>query len=241
MQYVDERYHLRVDITSRNGSVPEDQLTRMQRSLEPLGQVVAEYPDPELRFTVIHHAASGKHHVEGRLRLPGRTLFAADRDDYLDTAFQRRVGKLTRLAGAYQPPAAGAAHDRTTLDRDIVAPEDSAAGPLGAAVQAGDFRRFRTLLGGYEEWLRKRVGRWVPRYPALEARLNRDLGIADLVDEVYLNAFEQFTARPTDVRLSDWLDGLLDPSLKTLQAHPAEEKENINMARTLLETQLPRS
>src|SRR5258706_14236 len=68
------------------------------------------------------------------------------------------------------------------LDRDVVAPEDPDAGPLGAAVRGGDYRTFRVALSPYEEWLRNRVGRWLQRYPEAEARLGRDLTIGDLVE-----------------------------------------------------------
>jgi hypothetical protein len=64
------------------------------------------------------------------------------------------------------------------------------------------------------------------------------LAIGDLVEEVYLNAFERFTGRSCDVPLRDWLDGLIDPSLKLLLKHPAQEGENASLARTLRETPL---
>jgi hypothetical protein len=135
-------------------------------------------------------------------------------------------------------PAEDVARREAVLDREIVAPEDRDAGPLGEAARAGDYRAFRTTLSGYEEWLRKRVGRWVQRYPEAEARVGDGLALGDLVEEVYLNAFERFTQRPTEVPLRDWLDGLIDPSLKVLMKHPAEERENASFARTLRETPL---
>jgi hypothetical protein len=120
----------------------------------------------------------------------------------------------------------------------VVAPEDPDAGPLGEAVRAGDYRPFRLALAGYEEWLRNRVGRWVQRFPEAEARVGRRLRIGDLVEQVYLNAFESFLERPTDLRLSDWLERLIDPSLKALLRHPDEEGENASLARTLRELPL---
>jgi len=44
--------------------------------------------------------------------------------------------------------------------------------------------------------------------------------IGDLVEEVYLNAFERFAQRSAEVSLSDWLEALIDPSLKLLLRHP---------------------
>src|SRR5438552_1197322 len=63
-----------------------------------------------------------------------------------------------------------AAEKRTTKrpvnkGREVIAPADPESGILGQAVQAGDYQKFRTGLVGYEEPLRRRVGRWIQRYP----------------------------------------------------------------------------
>jgi hypothetical protein len=61
------------------------------------------------------------------------------------------------------------------------------------------------------------------------------LRLGDIVEEIYLNAFEQFTRRPTALRLSEWLENLIEPSIRALLRHPDEEAENASMARTLRE------
>jgi hypothetical protein len=242
MQFVDERNHLRVGVEAEGFTVPEDERARLQRLLAPVAEAVRELPTADLQLKLIRHPRSDAYHAEARLRLPGRTLFSGDHDPYLDSALQRCLEHLGRRVDAYkrQPDrnAADQLQRRLALDRDIVAPEDPDAGPLAAAAQAGDYRTFRTTLSAYEEWLRKRVGRWIQRYPQAEARVGNGLRIGDLVEEVYLNAFEQFARRPTDIRLSEWLDRLLNPSLQALLRHPDAERENISMARTLRETPL---
>jgi hypothetical protein len=79
---------------------------------------------------------------------------------------------------------------------------------------------------------------WVQRRPEAQARLGRELRMGDIVEEVYLNAFEQFTRRPTAVRLSEWLGGLIDLSISVLLRHPSEEAEVASMARTLRDTRI---
>jgi hypothetical protein len=123
-----------------------------------------------------------------------------------------------------------------SLDRDIVAPQDADAGPVGEAFRAGNYRAFRTALAGYEDWVRRRVGRWVQRYPEAEAQLGDGLLIGDLVEEVYLNAFENYGQRPDEVALHQWLDNLIDPSLKALLRNPDEERQNASFARTVRQT-----
>jgi len=242
MHYADDRYHLRVEFHAKGCNIPADELTRMQRGLDAVGEVVQDFPSSELSLDVIHHPRSGVYHVEATLKVPGKTLLSGDHDAYLDSAFQRCVRKLVQKATAYRDnpdrDATEAARRRETLDREIVAPQGPTDGTVGRAVEAGDYRAFRTALSGYEEWLRLRVGRWIQRYPQAEARVGDGILIGDLLEEVYLNAFEGYGKRPKDVSLSEWLDSLLDPSLRLLLKYPDEERENASLARTLRETPL---
>ena len=80
------------------------------------------------------------------------------------------------------------------------------------------------------------VGSWKCRW--VQARLGGDLLLGDIIEEVYLNAFEHFTWRPAAVRLSEWLEGLIDPSISSLLRHPAEEAEAASLARTVREKSL---
>lgn len=234
MQTTDNRSPLRVEFSTHGYDLPEDERTRMQTSLEPLGEAVREFPDAALHLTVLHHPDQD-YHVEANLKLAGQTLFSSDWDPYADSAFQRCIRKLGRKVEALRDRATrpATAERREALDRNVVAPTDADAGPIGQAVAAGDYRAFRTLLSAYEDWLRNRAGRWVQRYPQAQARIGHGLRIGDLVEEVYLNAFERYGQRPREVAFHDWLDGLIDPSLKALLRHPDEESENVSMARSL--------
>jgi hypothetical protein len=239
MNYTDERHHLHVDFHARGFSLPGDELARLQRGLDLLGEAVAVFPESRLTISFVYHPRSKVYHVEGRLRLPGTTLFAGEYGDDYRLAFDRLVGKLGESVGDYRDhpdrPAEGVARQRTALDRDVVAPEGPDLGPLGRAVQDGDYRTFRRLLFGYEDWLRNRIGRWVQRYPEAQAQVGDELRLGDLLEEVYLNAFEQYPQRPTPVPFHEWLDSLIDPSLKEFLRHPDEERENASMVRTLFE------
>jgi ribosome-associated translation inhibitor RaiA len=235
MQLTDNR--LRVIITPRDCDIPADERARVQGYFGRLAAALGDLPAADLDLTVVHHPKADAYHVEGKLRLPGRTLFSGAWDAYLDTALRSCTDKLVRRVEAYQDDpdreAIAAAERRGAIERDVVAPEDPDAGPIGEAARAGDYRGFRTALAGYEDWLRLRIGRWVQREPEAQARVGRELLIGDLVEEVYLTAFEQFTRRPTDVRLSTWLEGLIDPSMRNLLRHPDEGHENASMARTV--------
>jgi len=231
--------HLDVEITSKACDIPTDERARLQPSLAALADAVKEFPNPALRIKAIYHPRSKVYHTEFKLNVPGRTLFTGEEDSYLDTALQRGTWKLLRKAEAYREhpdrETVATAEHRDALDREVVAPEDPDAGPLAAAVEAGDYRAFRTALVAYEDWLRKRVGRLVQRLPEAQARVGGELRLGDVVEEVYLNAFEQFTRRPTALRLGEWLENWIEPSIRALLRHPDEEAENAGMARTLRE------
>jgi hypothetical protein len=240
MLYSDDSF--RVEITTKECEVPPDERTRLQALLEPLRDSVRHFPSSNLWMNVVYHPRSAIYHVELKLKLPGHTLFAGGWDTYLDSTLQRSLVELQRKVAEYQqrpkPPMAKVAEQQTARARAALAPEDPAVGPLAEAAQAGDYHAFRTALSGYEEWLRKRVGRWVQRYPEAQDQVGSGLLLGDLIEEVYLNAFESFAQRSTDVRLSEWLDRLIDPSLKLLLRHPDEEKENVSLARTVREAPL---
>ncbi len=245
MEYTDDRYHLHVNIQAKQFRLAPDELALMQNELAALGGLVQDLPSSDLSINLTRHPQSKTFHVEFRLRLPGRTLFTGDAGEFLIPAFERCVRKIVQMVELDRrnpdERAEEVARRRDELNNGVVAPEDPATdGALGKAAQAGDYRAFRTTISAYEEWLRKRVGRWIQRSPEAQGRLGGDLRIGDLVEEVFLNAFEGYARRPADVPFHEWLDGLIDPSLRMLLRKPGEEQENVSFARTLHETPLGR-
>src|SRR5262249_25545916 len=132
MQYTDARYRLRVTIESKECSIPDDELARMQGSLDRLGEVARDFPGAGLWINVIRHPRSRGYRGEARLKVPGKTFVGGDEDGYLDTAFQRCVRKLTEKAGLYRANPNRAAEEQARrldhLNNNIVAPEDPADG-----------------------------------------------------------------------------------------------------------------
>src|SRR5439155_12914643 len=104
---------------------------------------------------------------------------------------------------------------------------------LATAVAAGDYAGFRIAMQGYEEPVRDRIGRWLERSTEVDGQLGRKFTIADIVEEVFLDAFEGYEQRPKDIRFGDWLVSLIDPAVKELLRHPDEVLQNVSMARSL--------
>ncbi len=72
----------------------------------------------------------------------------------------------------------------------------------------------------------------------MSAHIGRGLQIEDLVEDVFLTAFEEYEHRPREVRFGEWLGHLIDPAVKAMAAHPDRELENVHMARLAREAQM---
>src|SRR5204863_1970270 len=103
------------------------------------------------------------------------------------------------------------------------------------AVRAGDYRKFRRLVSAYEGPLRERVGRWIERYPQVAAQLQEQVYLEDIIEEVFLTAFDEYEKRPKAISFGEWLESLIDPSVKLVSKAEDEELDNIIFARTLAE------
>jgi hypothetical protein len=57
--------------------------------------------------------------------------------------------------------------------------------------------------------------------------------IADLVEELHLNAFERYRERPAHKPLHEWLDELVDLSVRAFAWQPDVERENVSFARSV--------
>ena len=238
MPYSDESYNLRIELDTKHCDLSADEIAKMESALDPLARVVRDFPVRDLYVTVIHHPRSKDFHVKTALVLPSRTLFTGDRDYQMYPAYERCVRKLVNKMEAYKTQLEKSSeiskHEKGT-HQDVMPTQIPDVELLQKAVRDADYRQFRRATYVYEESVRKRVGRWVQRYPDINKRLGGTLDVVgDVTEEVFLNAFEQFDDRPQALRFGDWLENLIDPSIKTL-IHNPEELENVSMARTLQE------
>jgi ribosome-associated translation inhibitor RaiA len=238
MKFSDLSYNLRVELDSKDWDFSAAEIEEMERSLDQLSELVANFPKSDLYITVIHFARSKGFHVKTSLVLPGRTLFTGERADTPHPAFERCVRKLMGKVEAYKQlmsnrPEIAKQEKHTHQELEPILDPDSAE--LQAAIHEENYAAFRRILGVYEEPLRMRVGRWVQRYPLLQSQIDRTVSIADFVEEVFLSAFDQYEERPRGIRFGDWLDALIDPAIRLLVTHP-EEMENVSFARTLTES-----
>ena len=222
------------------GHVDQAELDKMTAGLDGLSRQVAHFPQHDLRVVIEHRPRTSEFAVKLTMLLPGKTLVTSDHDGVLHAAFDRALQSLTHEVQAYKDALGGTEErqkqeERTRQELLPDLPLDAAA--LDAAADAGDYPAFRAVIAAYEDPLRLRVGRWVERYPELQARMGKGMDVLDVVEDVFLSAFEGHPTRPPGVPYGQWLEGLIDPVVRAFEHHPDEELENINMARAAIDAQ----
>jgi hypothetical protein len=233
---------LQIQFETKGFEPSAETIAKMEAGLSSLRRVTAHFPVAKLLITAFRNARNNDYTVKTSLVLMSTTLFTGDHDVHVYPAFERCVGKLVNRVDAYIDSLSNAPETRKQQKgtrQEVYPTRTPDVAALESAVRKGDYVTFRRAAEVYEVPVRDRVGRWVQRYPEIEARLAAaDLSLDDIVEEVFLNAFERYDARPEPVRLGEWLEELIDLSVRALLARPEEEKENIAFARTLQETPL---
>lgn len=229
---------LLIDLDTKNCSLDASEVSKLETMIDPLRGPVEKFPISTLYITIERHPRSQDYYAKTALRLTGRTLTTGHADVHWMPAFENCIGKLVHRLKGYQGEMSGdgARHKYLIGTRQDVEPADSVdPEAVDASVADQDFERFRSLLFPYEESVRKRVGRWVQRYPEIEAQIDVRFQLDDAVEEVFLMAFERYDKRPRDILFGDWLEQLIDPSVKLLRDHTEEELENIQFVRSTRE------
>lgn len=240
MPYSDESYNLRIELDTKHCVPSAEEITKMERALEPLHRVTQSFPVSDLYVTIIHHPRSGDYHVKLALVLPGRTLFTGDRHRDYYAAYEQCIDNLLRKVTAYKQSMDSAperSKQRKGTHQEIIPTQVPDHEEMQRAIRQGDYSAFRSATLMYEEPLRKRIGRWMQRDPDLEALIDDRLKLADLVEDVFLTAFERYPMKPREVPPGDWLEDLIGVVLQALAADPDGELENVNMARTAREAE----
>lgn len=231
-------HELRIELDTKNCDASRGEIAKMESGLAPLREVIRDFPVKDLYVTVFYYPRGRVYHVKTSLVLSGRTLFTGDRHEVMYAAFEHCVRKLVKKVQGYKSNLGGVPERdklRQGTHQELSPLSEPETRVLADAVEAGDYGAFRRGLYAYEETLRKRIGRWVQRYPHVDETIGNGLELDDIVEEVLLTAFDQFAKRPAALSLGDWLVNLIDPSIKVLTAHPDEELENVRLARAYSE------
>ena len=234
-----EARRLRTNLDTKKFTLRQSEIEAMEESLGTLETVTASFPFADLYVTIKYAPRSEEYHVKTTLRLPGADLFTGEHDSVALPAYERCIRKLVRKTEAYKQRMSS--HhgvqakfaDGTRQEMDPT--ELPVLENLERFYREQDYESFRQELSGFDEPVRRRVGRWIQRYPELDKTFGEYLPMDDLVEEVMLTAFEEYETRPEVLRIGDWLESLIAPSLRSFLEHPEEELEAISYARTLQE------
>jgi ribosome-associated translation inhibitor RaiA len=234
MKTADKQRGLNVQFDAHHCTMTPAERDRYQADLAALARQVADFPVADLHVLFEFNKRNVDFSVKTTLILPGSTLVANDHDQAAHAAFQRCLAVLSGSVAAYkerlsQVPELHHTEKGTVLEVQPASQPDFAS--MEAAVDSGDYDAFRTAAVPYEDSVRRRAGRWVERVPEAAEQMGRDLDVGDIVEAVFLDAFEEYHDRPTDVRFGTWLDGRIDLAVKRLHAG-GDYLENVRLART---------
>jgi ribosome-associated translation inhibitor RaiA len=236
VNYSLDQYRLKASLDSKECAIPEQTRMHFQEQLDDLGRWLTDFAASELAVNVIYHSKSDVFHAEAKLKVPGRTITVGHYEKSIDEAIKRCLEKATRRVEGYimdpDREALDAADRRARRDDAAVGSREPDLDALAKSVRDQDYRTFRNAIQLDDEFVRLRVGRWVQRYPEIQQEIGRSFEIADLVEEVFLIAFEKHRERPPHMNLRDWLESLIDPAVKAYYRDPAE-REAVSFAQTL--------
>ena len=238
MPFSDQSYNLRIELDTKGYDLSAAEIENMESDLHTLQELVEDFPVSDLHIVIVHHPRTNDFHVKTTLALSGRKLFTGDRDVMVHPAFERCVRKLAKKVRAYksQMRVGANASKQAAGTRQAVEPTRQVdVNVLTTAVDANDYSAFRREIDVFESPMTERISRWIQRYPEILAELGGTVSVADIVEEVFLNAFESFADRSHHVPPGDWLESLIDSSIQAILQSPDEEYERIRLSKSTFE------
>lgn len=238
MPFSDESYNLRITLDTKHFDCTPQQIAYLEEKLDTLRKLVEPFPVSDLYINVAFHGRNNQYRVTTSLVLPGRTLATGDADSGLEVAYDRCIRKLVQRVEAYKDALAQKPEQARQVEgthHDLVPSQEPDSRAIEKAVNEADYKAFRRAMYPYEDALHDRIGRYVQQFEEIESQLGEKFVLGDFVEEVLLNAFEHYDQRPKEVRLGEWLESLIAPSVRMLATNPGDELENISFARTVAE------
>jgi len=216
-----------------------------RRHISLLGAVAA--PLPSLSAQIVKRQAtnnlrishdnsnSGEYEVKLALVLPGQTFATGGVSEAWEPSLEKSVHKMIRRVEHYKATMSGAPDQAriaagTTMEVEPNRPIDGKQ--VVAAVESGNYTEFRKAMYPIEASLRDRVGRWVQRYPQIQAKIGTRFTIADIVEETFILAFDRYKDWRPEMFFGQWIETLIDPAMKAIARDPEGELEAISFQQT---------
>lgn len=226
---------LQIDLDAAGMSLSPGEIEMIEAEIGRLKPLVEKFPVQILHVTLEHNTRSQQYEVRLALVLSGQTFATGDVGAAWLPLLEQCVRKLIRRVEHYKQSMSGVPErqHRAAGTDAVLAPNQQIDGEtVSRAIEQDDYTEFRHAMEPFEESLRDRIGRWVQRYPQVDAMIGERITIADIVEEVFLMAFEQFEHWHAELLFGQWLEGLIDPAVKAIARDPDGELEAINFQRT---------
>lgn len=233
MTFAEPTFNTDLDVEGFTPTEAETQtITTECDRIEPL---VREFPTQILHINLEYNTNSEEYEVKIALVLPGQTFATGDVSEAWEPSLEKSVQKMIRRIEHYKSTLSGEPEQAriaagTTME---VEPNRRMDGKqVVAAVESGNYAEFRKAMYPIEESLRDRVGRWIQRYPQIQAKIGTRFTIADIVEETFMLAFDRYNDWQPEMFFGRWIETLIDPAMKAIARDPEGELETISFQQT---------
>ena len=211
------------------------ELETIQAEIERLKPLVEEFPTQILHVNIEFNSHSEEYEVKLALILPGQTFATGNVTDHWEPGLETSVQNMIRRVTHYKATMSGEPERAriaagTTME---VEPNRRMDGQQVAnAVEQDNFVEFRKAMYPIEETLRDRIGRWIQRYPQIQANLGQHFTLADVVEETFMMAFDNYHDWQPVMFFGQWIETLIDPAMKKIARDPDSDLETISFQNT---------
>ena len=225
---------MRIDLDVEGMKLSDAETATVEAEVDRIKPLTAEFPVQILHVNLRYNRNSEEYEVKLALVLTGQTFATADVSESWHGSLENCVRKMIRRVEHYKQDLSNVesrsravnseAHVEPTRQIDAVA--------VRTALSENDYAAFRREMGPFDASLRDRIGRWVQMYPQVDAMVGERLTLADIVEEVFLMAYEQFDSWHPEMLFGQWLETLIDPAVKAIARDPDGELEAISFQKT---------
>jgi len=233
MAFAEPTFETDLDIEGFTPTASETQTIAAE--VERIRPLVEEFPTQILHINLEYNSNSKEYEVKLALVLSGQTFATGDVSKAWEPSLEKSVQKMIRRIEHYKATMSGEPEQAritagTTME---VEPNRRMDGKqVVTAVESGNYTEFRKAMYPIEESLRNRVGRWIQRYPQIQAKIGTRFTIADIVEETFMLAFDRYEDWRPEMFFGQWIETLIDPAMKAIARDPEGELVAISFQHT---------
>ena len=238
--FSDKGNPFRADLDVQGFGPTDGEVAAIETEIARLKPIIADFPTKILHVNIEYNRTSNDYEVKLALVLPGQTFATGRVTEAWEVGLESSVQNLIRRVAHYKSTMSGEmehAHAAAGTAMEITPDWQIDGEAVRKAIEADDYPAFRSQMMAIEPRLRERIGRWVQRYPVVQMMIGDRITIADLVEEVFLHAFDQYDQWHSEMFFGQWLETLIDPVVRAVARDPKGEVEAISFQRVWSEPQ----